>query len=59
MKEIIDRLENTTQSQVSIAKDYGVHYNTINNINRCIRGTHLHKYKKNIRKGEQYVCIIA
>jgi group I intron endonuclease len=49
--QIIDKLINTSQSQTSMAKDYGVHYNTINEINRCIIWTHLHKYKKNIRNG--------
>ena len=32
-----------------MAKDYNVHYNTISDINRCIRWNWLHNYKENIR----------
>lgn len=48
--EIIEKLKYTTQSQTSIAKDYGVSYNTINLINRCKIWNNLHSYKKNIRE---------
>lgn len=48
--DIIDKLENTTISQTALAKEYGVHFNTINYINNCKTWTYLHNYQKNIRK---------
>lgn len=48
--KVIDLLINSDLSQTEIAKQCGVHYNTVNDINRCKRWTHLHSYKTNIRK---------
>ena len=48
--EIIDKLQNTKISQAQLAKDYGVHFNTINYINTCKTWTNLHNFKENIRK---------
>lgn len=50
VEEIIAKLVNTTISIQQLSKDYGVHYNTISDINRCKTWTWLHNYKKNIRK---------
>ena len=36
-------------NDTEIGNKYGVHRNTISNINRCITWTNLHSYKKNIR----------
>ena len=50
VKNIIYLLEHSKKSQTQIAKDFGVSYNTINGINRCLNWTHLHQYKNNIRE---------
>lgn len=50
VKEIIDKLVNTTISIQDLAKEYNVHYNTISNINRCVTWTWLHNYQDNIRE---------
>ena len=47
--EIINMLETSPESQTAISKKYGVTYNTINLINRCLVWTELHSYNKNIR----------
>lgn len=47
--EIINMLETSPESQTAISKKYGVTYNTINFINRCLTWTELHSYNKNIR----------
>lgn len=49
VRAIIDKLRDTQLSIQDLAKEYGVHYNTISNINRCITWTHLHNYTTNIR----------
>lgn len=48
-KKIIYLLENSTNTQDEIAKMCNVHFNTVNDINRCVRWTHLHNYRANIR----------
>lgn len=53
VKEIIDKLENSKISLTQLAKDYGIHYNTISDINRCKTWTWLHTYKNNIRQESQ------
>ena len=53
VNEIIDKLINTKMSIQSIAKEYGVHYNTVSNINRCKTWTWVHEYKGNIREEAQ------
>lgn len=53
VNEIINKLINTKISIQSIAKEYGVHYNTISNINRCKTWTWTHEYKGNIREEAQ------
>lgn len=50
-KGVIDALLQTRLTQTQIAHVFGVTYNTVNLINRCLIWTHLHHYKKNIRKG--------
>lgn len=50
IKKVIDLLEHTNYSQTKIAEICGVHYNTVNNVNRCLYWTELHNYKNNIRK---------
>lgn len=47
---IIALLEHTSFTQTYIAQLYKVSYNTINQINRCLRWKHLHNYTYNIRK---------
>ena len=53
VKEIIDKLKNTKISIQDLAKQYGVHYNTISDINRCKTWTYLHDYTTNIREQVQ------
>ena len=53
IKEIIDLLANTKIDIGTIALQYGVHRNTISDINRCKTWTWLHKYNKNIREESQ------
>ena len=53
VKEIIDKLKNTKISIQNLAKQYGVHYNTISDINRCKTWTYLHNYTSNIREQTQ------
>jgi predicted DNA-binding protein YlxM (UPF0122 family) len=53
VNEIIDKLINTKISIQNIAKEYGVHYNTVSNINRCKTWTWTHEYKGNIREEAQ------
>ena len=53
VEEIINKLAYTTISIQQLAKDYGVHYNTISDINRCKTWTWLHDYNENIRKKYQ------
>jgi uncharacterized protein YerC len=48
--DIINLLEKSKKSQTQIAKDFGVSYNTINFINRCLTWSHLHNYTYNIRQ---------
>lgn len=48
---IINALLYTNLTQTQIAHQFGVTYNTVNLINRCLIWTHLHNYKTNIRKG--------
>ena len=50
IEEIIDKLANSTISIQQLAQDYGVHYNTISNINRCKTWSWLHNYQNNIRQ---------
>ncbi len=49
VKDIIEKLKNTTISIQNLAKEYNVHYNTISDINCCRTWNWLHNYKKNIR----------
>lgn len=49
VRNIIDRLMDTTISIQDLAKEYNVHYNTISDINRCLTWNWLHDYKNNIR----------
>ena len=53
VKEIIDKLAHSKISLTQLAKDYGIHYNTISDINRCKTWTWLHTYKNNIRQESQ------
>lgn len=53
VNEIIDKLINTTISIQAIAKEYGVHYNTISDINRCKTWAWAHEYNCNIRENAQ------
>lgn len=53
VNEIIDKLINTKISIQNIAKEYGVHYNTISDINRCKTWTWVHNYCGNIREEAQ------
>lgn len=53
VKEIIDKLANSTISIQQLAKDYHMHWNTISDINRCRTWNWLHDYKNNIRKEAQ------
>lgn len=53
VNEIIDKLINTTVSIQAIAKEYGVHYNTISDINRCKTWAWAHEYSGNIRENAQ------
>ncbi len=49
VRNIIDKLRDTKISIQNLAKEYGVHYNTISNINRCKTWNWLHEYTTNIR----------
>ena len=49
---VIKLLENSKLNNNQIAERVGIDPSTVSRINRCKRGTHLHKYKSNIRKGE-------
>ena len=53
VNEIIDKLINTKISIQALAKEYGVHYNTISDINRCKTWTWAHNYQGNIREEAQ------
>lgn len=53
VNEIIDKLKNTKISMQKLAQEYGVHYNTISDINRCKTWAWAHEYKNNIRKEAQ------
>lgn len=53
VNEIIDKLANSKISIQQLAKDYGVHYNTISDINRGKTWSWLHDYKGNIREQTQ------
>lgn len=53
VNEIIDKLINTTISIQALAKEYGVHYNTISDINRCKTWAWAHEYSGNIRENAQ------
>ena len=53
VNEIIDKLINTKISIQNLAKEYGVHYNTISDINRCKTWTWVHNYCGNIREEAQ------
>lgn len=53
VKEIIEKLKNTKISMQKLAEEYGVHYNTISDINRCKTWAWAHEYKENIRKEAQ------
>ena len=53
VNEIIDKLINTKISIQNIAKEYGVHYNTISDINRCKTWAWVHNYCGNIREEAQ------
>ena len=53
VNEIIDKLVNTKISIQAIAKEYGVHYNTISDINRCKTWAWAHNYQGNIREEAQ------
>lgn len=48
-QQIIILLEEHKLNNKQIAELFGVHSNTIDNINRCKTWTHLHDYKNNIR----------
>ena len=48
--KIISLLEEHKLTNTEISKLFGVHRNTIDQINRCLNWTHLHNYKKNIRQ---------
>lgn len=47
--EIIKLLEENKLTDKEISQIYNVHFNTINNINRCYTWTSIHQYKNNIR----------
>lgn len=53
VNEIIDKLINSKISIQALAKEYGVHYNTISDINRCKTWAWAHEYQGNIRKEAQ------
>ena len=53
VNEIIEKLKNTKISMKELAQEYGVHYNTISDINRCKTWAWAHEYKENIRKEAQ------
>lgn len=53
VNEIIDKLVNSKVSIQAIAQEYGVHYNTISDINRCKTWAWAHNYKGNIREEAQ------
>ena len=53
VNEIIDKLINTKISIQALAKEYGVHYNTISDINRCKTWAWAHNYQSNIREEAQ------
>jgi group I intron endonuclease len=53
VNEIIDKLRHSTLSIQDIADQYGVHRNTISDINRCKTWAWAHEYKGNIRKEAQ------
>lgn len=53
VEEIIIQLANTKTSMEELSKKYGVHRNTISDINRCKTWAWLHQYKENIRKESQ------
>lgn len=53
VEEIIYKLSHSTTSMQIISKEYGVHYNTISDINTCKTWNWLHDYKNNIRKETQ------
>lgn len=53
VRDIIDKLRDTKISIQNLAEEYGVHYNTISEINRCRTWNWLHDYKKNIRLENQ------
>ena len=53
VNEIIDKLINTKISIQALAKEYGVHYNTISDINRCKTWAWAHNYQGNIREEAQ------
>ena len=57
VQEIIDKLAHTSISIQQLSKDYGVHYNTISDINRCKTWNWLHTYQSNIRiESQGSVC---
>lgn len=49
VRDIIDKLRDTTIPIQTLAKEYKVHYNTISDINRVKTWNWLHNYKNNIR----------
>ena len=53
VKEIIEKLKNTKISMQKLSEEYGVHRNTISDINRCKTWAWAHEYKENIRKEAQ------
>ena len=53
VNENIDKLINTKISIQALAKEYGVHYNTISDINRCKTWAWAHNYQGNIREEAQ------
>ena len=53
VNEIIDKLQHSILSIQDIADQYGVHRNTISDINRCKTWAWAHEYKGNIRKEAQ------
>lgn len=50
VREIINLLEFTNETQQQIADKYQVSRNTIDSINRCLVWSYLHNYSNNIRK---------
>lgn len=53
VNEIIDKLINTKISIQALSKEYGVHYNTISDINRCKTWVWAHNFQRNIREEAQ------